>query len=192
MNPIERMRGELAARFPASAIDLDAPVDPSGPWSLTAARPGHRPIVVEWRPGRGFGLSTPGADDYGAGPDEVITSSRMATERIDHLIRSGEGTDPGRPVGLDDLRLSVWMTQADFASALGIDQANISRAERGRGLRLATLNGIVAAMGGRLEVRAKFPGRPPRPLIFSGSANLSKPGSRRQKAKGKRDQPPSE
>jgi hypothetical protein len=35
-------------------------------------------IVVEWSPVLGFGVSTPGADDYGTKPDELYVNTKAA------------------------------------------------------------------------------------------------------------------
>jgi len=58
---------------------------------------------------------------------------------------------------LTDLRLQRGMTQAQLAELLDVSQANISRVEHEDDLYLSTLRGYVEALGGELEVTAKFP-----------------------------------
>lgn len=58
---------------------------------------------------------------------------------------------------LAKLREAREMTQTRVAEALDVSQANVSRIERQEDLYLSTLSSYVAALGGRLEVRAVFP-----------------------------------
>jgi hypothetical protein len=77
MNQIERLQDELGRRVPGLVTDLDPPAEGRGPWFLTIRRGTDLPpVIVEWRPDRGYGLSTPDPDgaDYGTGPDEVYPS----------------------------------------------------------------------------------------------------------------------
>ena len=76
MNEAERLRDDLTKRFPDHTIELDEPAGDQGSWFLEVRREGGgRTVVVEWRPDRGFGVSTPGADDYCTGPDEVYPNT---------------------------------------------------------------------------------------------------------------------
>jgi DNA-binding XRE family transcriptional regulator len=62
---------------------------------------------------------------------------------------------------LKDLRQAVAKTQADLAEALGIGQDTISRLEQRSDMLLSTLRRYIEGMGGKLELVAQFPGRPP-------------------------------
>lgn len=157
MNRIEAMRDELARRFPGAEADLDAPADARGPWFLTVPRAGRSPIVVEWRPDRGFGISTPSAEDFGTGPDEVHANAAAATERVAALMESGGATGGSGPVRLGELRQLRGLSQAELAERAGVRQANVSRIERRGDVLLTTLGRIVGGMGGSLSVRATFP-----------------------------------
>lgn len=55
------------------------------------------------------------------------------------------------------LRKRHAMTQRQVADAMGVSQARISQIERGVNLELETINGYIAALGGRLELSAAFP-----------------------------------
>jgi hypothetical protein len=87
MNQLERLRDDLLNRFPGLSAEIDGPVDHRGSWFLDVRREGVTPpIVVEWRPDRGFGVSTPGEDDYGTGPDEVYPNMEAAFDRVVRLV----------------------------------------------------------------------------------------------------------
>ncbi|MDP9000410.1 MAG: helix-turn-helix domain-containing protein [Myxococcota bacterium] len=52
------------------------------------------------------------------------------------------------------------LTQEDVASLLNVTQAYVSKFERGEDALLSSLYGHIKALGGDLEIRARFPGRP--------------------------------
>jgi transcriptional regulator with XRE-family HTH domain len=62
---------------------------------------------------------------------------------------------------LKDLRHAVERTQEDLAARLGVGQDTVSRIERRSDILLSTLRRYVQAMGGELELVARFPNRPP-------------------------------
>jgi len=62
---------------------------------------------------------------------------------------------------LKDLRQAVAQTQEELAATLGVGQDTISRLEKRSDMLLSTLRRYVEAMGGKLELVAKFPDRPP-------------------------------
>jgi transcriptional regulator with XRE-family HTH domain len=60
---------------------------------------------------------------------------------------------------LRDLRRELDLTQVEIAERLNVSQENVSQIERGESdVRVSTLTRYVEALGGRLEVRALFPG----------------------------------
>jgi DNA-binding XRE family transcriptional regulator len=62
---------------------------------------------------------------------------------------------------LKDLRQAVEQTQEDLAATLGVGQDTISRLEQRSDMLLSTLRRYVEGMGGKLELVAQFPNRPP-------------------------------
>ncbi len=60
-------------------------------------------------------------------------------------------------MALDELREACELTQEQLARALRIKQAAVSKMERRADMYLSTLQGIIKAMGGELEIRAVFP-----------------------------------
>lgn len=67
----------------------------------------------------------------------------------------------GELATLKDLRQAVERTQQDLAASLGVGQETISRIERRSDLLLSTMRRYIEAMGGELELVARFPSRPP-------------------------------
>jgi len=62
---------------------------------------------------------------------------------------------------IEDLRKAAKQTQEDLAAALGVGQDTISRLEKRSDMLLSTLRHYVESMGGKLELVAQFPNRPP-------------------------------
>ena len=58
---------------------------------------------------------------------------------------------------LDDLRRARNLTQERLAKALRVNQAAVSKIERRTDMYLSTLENVIRAMGGLLEIRAIFP-----------------------------------
>ena len=61
---------------------------------------------------------------------------------------------------LRDLRRALEHTQVALARQLGVKQETVSRLEKRSDMLLSTLRGYVEAMGGKLDLMAKFPDRP--------------------------------
>lgn len=55
------------------------------------------------------------------------------------------------------LRMARGLTQQEIATILGSTQASVSRLERRDDLHLSTLRRYVSALGGELEITARFP-----------------------------------
>ena len=73
---------------------------------------------------------------------------------------------------LKDLRQAVARTQEDLARTLGVGQDTISRLEQRSDMLLSTLRRYVEGMGGKLELVAQFPDRPP--LVINHLADRSR------------------
>lgn len=89
-------------------------------------------------------------------------------KKLDHLLaqlpakrRATIEARAGELATLKDLRQAVAQTQQDLAAALGVGQDTISRLEKRSDMLLSTLRRYVEAMGGKLELVAQFPNRPP-------------------------------
>ena len=65
---------------------------------------------------------------------------------------------------LSEMRRRTGKSQGEVAEALGIKQPSLSKLEKQHDMQISTLRKIVKALGGRLEVVARFP---------SGSVRIS-------------------
>lgn len=57
---------------------------------------------------------------------------------------------------LYEIREQLHITQEDMAAKLNTKQANVSRTERRRDMKLSTLKRYIEALGGELDIVAKF------------------------------------
>ena len=60
---------------------------------------------------------------------------------------------------LSQIRQAAGLTQEEVASRLGIKQPTLSRIESQDDMQLSTLQRLVGALGGELEIIAHLPGR---------------------------------
>jgi transcriptional regulator with XRE-family HTH domain len=60
-------------------------------------------------------------------------------------------------MALDELREACEMPQVHLAKILGVNQAAVSKLERRTDMSVSTLQDFVKAMGGELEIIARFP-----------------------------------
>lgn len=60
-------------------------------------------------------------------------------------------------MNLAELRKACGATQKDMAEALGIQQPNVAQMEKRSDVYLSTLRSYLEALGGELEVVARFP-----------------------------------
>ena len=75
-------------------------------------------------------------------------------------------------MSLHELREAIGKTQKAVARRLKVGQDAVSKLESREDMYLSTLRGFVIAMGGELELIARFPGRPPVRLNHLGASTL--------------------
>jgi transcriptional regulator with XRE-family HTH domain len=63
-------------------------------------------------------------------------------------------------MALAELRKALEVSQEDLAKVLGVTQANVSKTETRSDPHLSTIAAYIEALGGELELLARFPNRP--------------------------------
>ncbi len=155
MNPFAKMEKRVQAAAPSVEFRRDIATKPKGSSYLDIVR-GDFKASVEFRPGHGFGLTAPATLEYGVGPDEVIADEEQAVARVLELVRAGGRTTARREISLKRLREIRRLTQEELAKRLDVKQATVSKLEQRDELLVSTLRRVVAALGGKLEIVAKF------------------------------------
>jgi DNA-binding XRE family transcriptional regulator len=88
---------------------------------------------------------------------------------------------------LRELRRALDRTQVTLARQLGVKQETISRLEKRSDMLLSTLRSYVEAMGGELDLMAKFPDRPAvRLTALADVGRRDESGDDRSRGPGKR------
>src|SRR5580700_5837129 len=77
-------------------------------------------------------------------------------------------------LALSELREAQDLTQVQLAKKLGIDQGAISKIERRTDMYLSTLRNVIQALGGQLELTARFPTGRIQVLTFRGKDRSGK------------------
>jgi DNA-binding XRE family transcriptional regulator len=86
--------------------------------------------------------------------DAVLAA--LPQEQQDKIERRAQ--DLIRRVSLREVRKSLGISQKQLAEALKVSQAAVSKQERRQGIQVETLCGVIEAMGGTVEITARFPG----------------------------------
>jgi transcriptional regulator with XRE-family HTH domain len=82
---------------------------------------------------------------------------RAAPETLEAAARKKEALLAS--MELNELRLSLGVTQEELAERLGRRQATVSQMERRTDMHISTLKEVVEALGGELVITAHFPDR---------------------------------
>jgi DNA-binding XRE family transcriptional regulator len=149
---IEQFKRILGGSLPACVVKADAPARADGNWWLDVSA-GRKRLTLEYRPGKGFGFFHADAG-YGEGPAEIYRTPELAATRLEQLLAAGSGKNPA--LHLKDIRELYGISQERLAKKVGIKQSAISRFEQRDEVKLSTLAAAIKALGGRLEVRARF------------------------------------
>jgi hypothetical protein len=91
MNQIEILRNLVASTIPNVTFELDRPANPQGSWWLDVHL-GDQAASVEWKPGKGFGISASPSAGYGEGPHETFADAESVARRLVGLLERSEHT----------------------------------------------------------------------------------------------------
>jgi len=77
-----------------------------------------------------------------------LTAQKTAAEKTQQMLKE---------MPLQELRQAHQMSQERMAEILNTKQANVSRIERRTDMYISTLRSYIEAMGGQLDIVARFP-----------------------------------
>ncbi len=120
MNLLQQLESRVREEFPGVQARLDLAVVPEASSWLDLTMRDLR-ATVEWRPGRGFGVSSSPGAVYGEGSDELYPDVLTALDRVVAVLERGSRTEPDRLA-----RLALWpkrnfnprrdLTEAEFVT----------------------------------------------------------------------------
>ncbi len=111
--------------------------------------------------------------------DKVIAALRASERR---RIKARAQTLIAEEMSLRELRKAIGKTQTVVAKRLKIGQDAVSKLETRSDMYISTLRGFIRAMGGDLELIAKFPDRPSVRLEELGTVGARRKKERRAAA----------
>lgn len=83
--------------------------------------------------------------------------ARMSPEAQDRARAKSAALE--QDMALAELRRAMKLSQEEIATALNINQASVARMEKRTDMYIGTLRRFVQAMGGELDIIARFPDR---------------------------------
>lgn len=150
--PIEHLKALVRERLPRCIVEVDAPDYAGGNWWLDISM-GRKHFTLEYRPKTGFGLFHKDTG-YGEGPAEIYRSPELMAKRLGQLMMA-TGSRSSK-LNLKGIRELYGQSQVMLAKKVGVKQSAISRFEKRDEIKLSTLLSTIKALGGQLEVRARF------------------------------------
>jgi len=120
MNLLQQLESRIREELPGVQARLDLAVAPEASSWLDLTLRDLR-ATVEWRPGRGFGVSSSPETVYGEGPDEIYPDVSTALDRLVSVLEKGSRTKPDGPTVLTWLpkrrfNPRLYLTPAEFAA----------------------------------------------------------------------------
>jgi hypothetical protein len=97
MNLLQQLESRVREELPGVQARLDLAVAPEASSWLDLTLRDLR-ATVEWRPGRGFGVSSSPETVYGEGSDELYPDVSTALNRLVAVLEKGSRTKPGGSV----------------------------------------------------------------------------------------------
>jgi transcriptional regulator with XRE-family HTH domain len=105
--------------------------------------------------------------------DELRGRRPPNRERVEAVKRAVE-----LEIALHQLRERRGVTQEQIAARLGTSRPNVSRIEREDDVRMSTLQRYVEALGGQLELVARFPDGDAQTLLSASDVTSRRPSRR--------------
>jgi hypothetical protein len=150
---VKQFQTFLRSSLPESKILIDEPAGEGANWWIDV-RLGKRRLTLEFSPDHGFGILARNSS-YGQGPSEIYRTAKLAALRSAQILQQANRSQDR--LTLKQVRELYSRSQTDLASKLGIKQSAVSRFEQRGDVKVATLVSAIKALGGELELRARFP-----------------------------------
>jgi len=155
MEHIHDIVDEIKKRLPDVRTRVEKVEGPRGPVWVDVSN-GRSGVVIEWRQGMGYGVTSLPSDSIGTASDETYEAASEVVDRVEQLLNKGLRTQPPQEAALQRLREHRRVSQDELARRLGVSQPSVSRMEHRLDMNISTLRSVVEAIGGTLEIVARF------------------------------------
>jgi len=126
-----------------ASVTLRAPRVPGGDWNAIVQRRGER-CSIYWNAARGFEIFTAGDAAGGLTMQVRQLTARAANSRVQIAL------------SLAEIRQVIGASRESVAAALDVNMGSVSLLENRGDIEVRSLAMYIAALGGELELRAKF------------------------------------
>ena len=160
MSPIDQINDALSADFPDAQIVVRKSDDADGMQFLNVYSDDLE-VAVEWKPERGFGLSSfrSDSDDLDGAfdsPDEWYKSPDAVAHRISSLLIDEQTTRAVQKC-IGEIRRELGISQEQLSAAMEVTQATYSKQERRTDMKVSTLRKAIEAMGCVMRIEVRLP-----------------------------------
>jgi hypothetical protein len=107
---VEELEKHVRRRMPDVTFTIDPPASSAGSWWIDVQRYG-RVASVEWKPGKGFGVTAPNGG-YGEGVDFVVDDAVAAAEYVTRVLQPSS-SEVDANAAVTDTRRKIIMALAD-------------------------------------------------------------------------------
>lgn len=150
MSTPEDVKNAICGLIPGVSVLLDkAEVSTGSSW-LDVGFKGQQ-LIIECKPSMGFGIYSSSDESFGARPDEVYRSIESLLKRVAMIL-----TEHKSVIKLKEVRELLGKTQEDLSILSGQKQPSISKLERRDDLQLSSIEKIINALGGTIEIKVHF------------------------------------
>lgn len=164
------LAAQVLERVPGVEVKVTAPSGRGSVWWVDASLKDHS-VVVEWSVRDGFGLSATDANEFDTAASETFSDADEVVRRVVEVLTSRKKVPSRREMHLQRLREHREISQEALAELLHVSQATVSKTERREDILVSTLKSFVEALGGRLQLIAKFPSETIELSLPAGSKN---------------------
>jgi hypothetical protein len=142
MNLLQQLESRVREELPGVQARLDLAVAPEASSWLDLTLRDLR-ATVEWRPGKGFGVSSSPETVYGEGSDELYPDVSTALNRLVAVLKKGSRRKPDRPTIL------TWSPKPKFNPRLDLTEGEFAKKYRTIQPRKRTGKTTGSAYGGK-------------------------------------------
>lgn len=150
MNTPEEIESAVYKLVPGASILIDKAEVPTGSSWLNIELDDQK-LTIECKPSMGFGLYSSSDDSFGTRPDEIYRSVDSLLKRVVMILNEHKSV-----IKLKEVRELLGKTQGELSILSGQKQPSISKLERRDDFQLSSIEKVINALGGTIEIKVHF------------------------------------